>query len=439
MKFSWKCIAAATLLAAGCVKTDPQLGRDLIDSGLLYDTYTVEFDLTDVENRRSEDLSAYSSTRVTLGAIRDEEFGLTTRASAMTLIPALDTLDFGTDPKAVKFFLHLSCDTVSVADRSQANILQNVYVHELMDSLKTVGVGTCTLPSYDIARITRGTPVINGSDSLSFEFTQEFAQKYIDGIRGLCVRDSVLIDRGSQPESGLNAYLKQRMKEYVKVLPGIFIETDIPAGNGGRITLFDLSCLSVSDNYYTRNNNVAILTLHSSWKGVEKDSTFLFIPGEPSFFDESQYILDNERFYQYAYNFTGHETAEGKAGATWRIEGGGGLKPVVKAAELKEKTLAEIAKRGSAEKVIINKATILMPFEMPANYKDLSLFPSTLSPTIRTKTSSGSIQFAGLTDASDATEDQGEIDLSNLRYSPDVSYHLQEILKRTEKLPVYTG
>ena len=46
MKLSWKCIAPVLLMAVGCVKTDPQLGRDLIDSGLLYDTYTVEFPLT---------------------------------------------------------------------------------------------------------------------------------------------------------------------------------------------------------------------------------------------------------------------------------------------------------------------------------------------------------------------------------------------------------
>ena len=69
------------------------------------------------------------------------------------------------------------------------------------------------------------------------------------------------------------------------------------------------------------------------------------------------------------------------------------------------------------------------------DYEELKYFPSVLSPTIQTtyETDEGVKRpsFAGLTDASVSTEDQGDIDRSNLVYKPDITYHLQELLSRT--------
>ena len=435
MKFFWKGLifaSAALSLAAGCVKVDPQVGKGLVDASLLYDTYTAEFELSEIENRRSDALSGYSDKRLALGAIRDETFGLTTRASAFTLIPALDTLDLGSNPTAVKFLVHFASDSVSVADASQNNILQNVYVYALTDTLRTVGVGTTDNPPHGNERISIGVPVINGKDSLSFSLNTAYAQKYVDAIKSLSLKDSVLIDRAGKSGNELNAYLKQRMKDYCKLVPGIYLETDTPAGMGGRISLFSLSCLSVSDNYYARNGNVGLLTVRSTWKGKQKDSTFLFIPGEPTFHNEYEFLSNNQKFAQYAFNYTGHEKEGGKATDFVYVEGGGGLKPVIPAKEIREKTIQEITKHGDAAKAIINKATLLLPFEKDVDYTRSDLYPSILSPTIRKKTTDGNWQFAGLTDASAESENQGSIDRSNLTYAPDFSYHLQEILKRTD-------
>lgn len=435
MNISWKGLISflgALSLAAGCIKVDPQLGKGLVDASLLYDTYTAEFELSEIENRKSDALSGYSDKRLALGAIRDNTFGLTTRASAFTLVPALDTLDLGTNPVAIKFLVHFASDSVSVADASQNNILQNVYVYALTDTLRTVGVGTTDNPPHGNERISIGIPVINGKDSLSFALNTGYAQKYIDAIKSLSVRDSVLIDRSAYSGDALNAYLKQRMKDYCKLVPGVYLETDTPSGIGGRISLFALSCLSVSDSYYARNGNVGVLTIRSTWKGRQKDSTFLFIPGEPTFYNEYEYLSNNQKFAQYAFNYTGHEKDGGKATDYVYVEGGGGLKPVITAKEMQEKTLAEIRKYGDPADAIINKATILLPFEYNGDYKHSYLLPGMLSPTIRMKTTSGGWQFAGLTDASVESEDQGEIDRSNLTYAPDISYHLQEILKRTD-------
>ena len=421
------CLAAAVLMTA-CVKVDNSLGKGLVDKSLLFDTYTVEFPLEEITMERASDLSAFSDSRLTLGAIRDDCFDLTAREAAFTLIPVLDTLDLGTNPEAKSFRIYFEADTISLADETQRHIIQSIYVTELEEPVPTSITSTNKPLKHGSARITDGIPVYNGtSGALTFNFTKEFAQKYVDVVKKL---GPVLKDRKN--DDGVDHY-----DDFVKELPGVHLRTDVPSGLGGRINLFDFSCLSVESNYYTRNNNVAALTVHSTWDGVQKDSTFLFLPGETEFVDESSYLAANTKFYQYCYNYTYHSTENRPAVDYVYVEGGGGLKPVIHARELQEKTRAAILSYGGdPDKVAIIKASIILPFEMPEDYKELDRFPSVLSPTIRIKSENDEgeeyISFGGLTDASVSAENQGNIDRSNLCYAPDITYHLQELLTRTD-------
>ena len=423
--------AAAALVLPGCVEVDNSLGAGLIDKSLLYETNTIQFPLTEIQMKYSDALSGYSSSKLTIGAVRDELLGLTTREAAFTLIPALDTIDLGTNPKAVSFTLRFEGDSVSCNDDAQARIIQNIHVTELTKRLPAKTNTGCTqdIP-HGTALLTDGMPVYNGSGDLSFSFTRAYAQKYVDALKKL---GPALAERDDEKEDALNKY-----EDWVNELPGIHITTDLPQGNGGRINLFNFSCLSVSSNYYVRNNNIGLLTVHSTWNSVEKDSTFLFIPGEPDFYQENDYLTNNTKFDQYCFNRTTHSTTPGKAGDRILVEGGGGLKPVILASELQEKTRAEIAKAGGdPDNVIIVKATIQLPFEMPANYEDMKYFPTVLSPTISVEnkdeeTGETYISFAGLTDASVSTENQGSIDRSNLMFCPDITYHMQEMMDRTD-------
>ena len=77
--------------------------------------------------------------------------------------------------------------------------------------------------------------------------------------------------------------------------------------------------------------------MHSRWDGVEKDSTFVFVPGEPEFYQEAELVGNNQKIYQFCFNRTGHETVEGPAAEQVLVEGGGGLKPVILASELQRK------------------------------------------------------------------------------------------------------
>lgn len=424
-------LAAVLLLAAGCIKVDGDLGKGLIDKSHLYETYTVEFPLTNISVKKSSDLTGFSSSRVVIGAIRDDDFGLTTRESAFTLVPYLDTLDLGTNPKAVSFDLCFASDTVSCADDSMARILQNIYVTELTQSLDVTNSSTDKETPHGTNIITNGLPVYNGSGNLSFSFKKEFAQKYIDAIKALAP-DGEIVNRSWDSDAIAN-----RFKQYTAALPGIHIATDVPSGNGGRINLFSLSSLSVSSNQFYLNDNIGILRYTND--DVKDTLSVLLFPGEMGFLDEAASIDDGNRFAQYAFNRTTHESAEGTPATRILVEGGGGIKPVISAKELQEKTLKAIndtiAKYGgSLKNTVITKATIVLPFEMTPDYRDMKYFPGILSPTIRRTVTDDSgnetIQFAGLTDASVSTEDQGDIDRSNLVYSPDITYHLQELLTK---------
>ena len=426
------CMAMA-LVFPGCVEVDNSLGEGLVDKSLLYDTYTVEFDLTEIQMKMSSDLSGYSDSKLTIGAIRDDIFGLTTREAAFPLIPALDTLDLGSNPTPVSFTLGFTQDSVSCNNDSQARIMQNIRVTELTQRLPIGGNTGCT---QDIAHsntlITEGLPVYSGSGPLCISFTKAFAQKYVDALQklGPALRERDADD--NEKEGLVNKY-----EEWLDEVPGIHLAVDAPEGNGGRINLFNFSSLSVESNYYQRNNNLGLLTVHSTWNGVAKDSTFIFYPGETQFFDEVAYVNNNTAFSQYCFNRTTHSTVEGKAAGNILVEGGGGLKPVILASELQEKTRAAIAKAGGdPDKVIIVKASIVLPFEMPQNYEDLKYFPTILSPTIQQETEDEDgtkyISFAGLTDASVSDENQGEINRSNLQYAPDITYHLQALMDRKD-------
>ena len=404
----------AALCISSCVSVNTELGRDLIDTNQRFDVYTETFPIEDIYLKMADSLSGYSDTRITLGAIRDKESGLTTVSSAFTLVPALDTLDFGTNPRVLKFRFHTAVDTVNLQSENQRDILQNVNVYALTDTIENKSINA--EPPHSVETITYGTPVFNGTDSLAFDLTREFGEKYLKAI--LELEDE-------------NHVIDSVFSHFTAKVPGIYVTMDPPIGYGGRINLFELSCLTAYSGSYYRNGNEARLTIRSTYDGVQKDTSFLFIAGEPIFYDEAYYVNNNTKFYQYAFNHTTHETAHlaGKVeGKTMLVEGGGGLKPVISAASIRDKVRQHMLLKGAdPDKVIVNKATLILPFEEPEDYLEYESFPAILSPTVWINSS-----FAGLYDASSSTEDQGDINRSLSVYQPDITHHLQEIIRVTD-------
>ena len=418
---------AALIGCVSCVETNGLIGGNLIPIDSQYEIFSVELPIDKVEMRMADSLSGFSDSRIVLGAVRDETYGLSKRACAVTLIPMADTLDFGNIQSVKQFHLHAAFDSTATSQRGQDRILQNVYAYALDENMDW----TKLMDANDLAgkithgteSIIKGTPLINGADDLDLDFTDEFANAYLNYLNGKVLSDSLTFD----------AFLKK--------FPGIWLETDDPVGNGGRLNAFELQMNFNSSEYYLEDNYGAIVlnTIYDEAEGP-KDTTFFFYLGAQKYTAISSLFSDYKTgtFPQYAFNVTGHSSRgmAGEAADKVYVEGGAGLKPVVAA-----RTLIDLARKAVSdsiaahgldasllEKTVINKATIVLPYDMPADYTDIdNYFPPRLSPTCRIKTDTTS-SFMGLTDASTESEDQGNINRSICSYTPDITYHLQQLL-----------
>ncbi|MBO7640947.1 MAG: hypothetical protein J6S66_04245 [Bacteroidales bacterium] len=408
MKFRFHSIAAvlSAALVTACFGVDDQLGEAYIATNQKYDIYTAEFDIDDIEMQLADSLSGYSMYRFSVGALRDPVFGLTTRSAAFTLVPVNDELDFGKNATFKSFHFTAPYDSVSCDNLSQAHILQNIHVYALEKELKM----DTSLPDleHSAERITQGIPVYNGTDSLSLYFNKAFGERYMQ------ITQADLDD----------------IETYRKNFPGIFITTDAPAGNGGRINMFKVPIDVENGSIY---GSYAILKFKADYgTRTQVDTSFLFYIGPYEKYDLSTVTSTNvNNTTQLAFNLTTHESQgmEGKASDIIWFEGGRGLKPVVKAQSLKDKLTALVSVNGDPDQVVVSKATIELPFEFPEDYEDMRLYPTTLSPTSRIVDEDGVVTFAGITDASVSTENQGNVNRSKLVYAPDLSHHIQSLLR----------
>lgn len=412
-------LAAGLLGGVSCIPMDYSLGSDYIATDQQFDIFTAEFPLEDISLQVPDSLSGYSQTRITVGAVRDDDFGLTRRGSAVTLVPIYDSLDFGKNAKFNYFHMVLVPDTISVLKDEDAFIHQGLNIYELSEPIGDRYSIHSKLP-HGTKRITQGVPLYNGgTDTVGVFFTKEFGEKFMQ----------ITLDDTKDMES------------YTKKFPGIFIETDDPVGNGGRVNLFSLQLqYDVSD--YHISGNYASLGFSAEYDGTVKDTSFLFYFSPDKFYDVDSLIYNaSSDLPQYCLNVATHESGglEGKVSEKILIEGAGGLCPVLSATEIREKVRLEIAKRGNPDEASINRATITLPFEFPENYLEMQFYPQILSPTCRIVNDEGEVSFAGLTDSSNSSENQGDVNRSLMVYSPDITYHTQTLLKLkdTDKIHNY--
>ena len=425
-------VGAILLGSASCVTIDEKLGENLIPTEHQWDVFSPEAKpLSDIRLQSADSLSGYNTSRFTFGAIKRGNQS-TTKSTSFTLIPVRDTMDFGKNTKIRQFHFTAVRDTLSVINDNDLKIIQNIYVSELKTALDDSVVYMGSFSEYTKTglanrekylnpgeRITIGTPVYSGGDSLSFDFSLTYANKV-----------------WKQVDAAQKAGQVDSVEHFLKYLPGIHIETDTPASEGGRINMFGVEIQT--NAYYQVTGNYAELkfTAEYDYSDEPVDTSFLFIFGAGDFIrvdDKGSVTYPN----QFALNTSEHDTykeysGEGKVATTELIvEGGSGVKPVIKAEGIKTVVEELIAEAGISDpkEVVINKATIIMPYDVQGDYSRLDKYPMILSPTVRLSTSDGFVTYAGLTDSSISSENQGDINRSTFRYTPDISHHVQEILK----------
>ena len=428
-------IGAILLSSASCITINEELGENLIPTDQMWDVFPQEpVVLEKIQLKMSDSLSAYSTSRITFGAVNDGSvLGTSSKMSSITLVPIWDTLDFGKNTKIRQFHFTAVRDTLSTVFDNEQRILQNVYVNELKKPLDSTILYTNAFSKPEIVneyldlskRITSGIPVYSGGDSLSFDFSHEYAQKVIDQI------DKA--QRAGQMDS---------VEHYLKYVPGIYFSTDAPTEAGGRINMFNL-VVDNSSGYLTGNYAELKITAEYDYSEEPVDTSFIFIFGPGDFIKYDSEVGSFTYPDQFAFNASNHATSdEYKDGVTATdkiyVEGGAGLKPVVKAEELKDLLEEMIAAEGikDPKEVVVNKATIILPYDVEGDYSKLEKYPTMLSPTVRLRSTDGAyVTYAGLTDSSISSENQGEINRSLNVYSPDISHHVQEILKLDRNSP----
>ena len=416
-------IGAILLGSASCVSINEQIGENLIPTDQQWDVFTPEaVDLEDICIQMSDSLTGYSNSRFTFGAVKDEIMGTNIKSTSFTLVPYLDSVDLGKNTRIRQFHFSAVRDTLSTVYDNQQRLLQNIYVSELKKPLDSTVLYCGAFMNPKIReeyldtenRITIGVPVYDGGDSLSFDFSREFAESFVERLRTANV-DSIDL--------------------YINDLPGIYITTDAPTGPGGRINMFNLNLQT--DSYGYLSANYAELKITAEYEGRKEpvDTSFYFFFGPAAFMEAD----DNDFPTQLAFNASNHSTGE-EFIRNWEvgnrdklyIEGGSGLKPVIKAEEIKRIVEEQIALAGITDpsEVVINKASLILPYNVEGDYSKLDKYPQILSPTVRLRSSDGKyVSYAGITDSSISSENQGDINRSLSVYSPDVSHHVQEIVK----------
>ena len=290
-------IGAILLGSASCIRVNEELGENLIPTDQRWDVFPQDpTPLANVRMHLADSLSGYSATRFTFGAITDDLVGTCIKSASFTLVPLADSIDFGKNTKVRGFHFTALRDTLSMSFNNQQRIIQNVYVSALKEALDSTVLYSGTFMDEKAAnkflnlsdRITEGLPVYDGGDSLAFEFSKEYAERVIAGIKNFQKLDA--------PEGdSLDFYLKE--------VPGIYITTDSPVGLGGRINMFEVGIKYNSQTGYI-TGNYAELKITADYKDrTNVDTSFVFMFGPGDFLKN---LEDTEEISQYAFNASNH-------------------------------------------------------------------------------------------------------------------------------------
>ena len=352
-----------------CVHIDERLGQNFIPYENQWDVYTGSQKLEDVRMRVSDSLSAYSSLKFVVGSVCENNNNYQTAGTCLTLIPVNGgDLDLGENPEVKEFHFTAIRDTVFVLDQTDTKMLQKISVYPMKKALDSLSlyIGTfedmytdpetsLQTPMKDVyidlsQKITIGSPVYNGGDSLSFNFNKTWAQNFVTTLQNL------------EDEE------KTDFVKFVSKLPGIYITTDDQTTKGGRMNMFQITLKT--DSYGYVDGNYAELKLSSTYEGEKKDTSFLFALGMASFIDAKSRKLPD----QFAFNTSrqvsehGPKTLEEKTNGVaatnvLAVNGGSGVKPVIPAQEILDKMLdifeAQNIDESLYHKIMINRATLI--------------------------------------------------------------------------------
>ena len=398
--------AFSCLLVFSCITVDKTIGSDYIPENQKMEIKSASIKLP-VTVKMTDSLQGITSTYSTIGAFRTKEFGEVKFGVAGNISPTSTTLDLGEDPVIKSTYLCLLKAEVTVGasltrssmilDPSQEGITQNINVYRLKRLIDSTTLYTCSITEedYDPIRLNASASTYYGGDTIKV---------FLDNKLGTEILNATTDELDSLDLFAKNHY-------------GLYVTCDAPAGNqeGGRMNLFNTS---ISYLYLKYN-------FQPTWDKTigRKDTTIGISFG-----------------YGYALNTTqqSSENLETKDELEYLpIEGMAGVVPYVDVKDLKKK-LNEWAAAENIDpaKIIVSKATLIFPFELPQNLDEITYkYPAYLFPTNKKNVNDTTNvkYYYPLEDYNSTDNPLGVINRSLFHYSCDVSSTIQKIINKKEE------
>lgn len=248
-----------------------------------------------------------------------------------------------------------------------------------------------TTKDYDPKPISTGSPVIFGKGTIKINLTKEFGNELL---------------KTTAEEFG-NSDL------FIKRIKGLFLTSDAPSQfkEGGRLNYIPLSKSFIYLDY----------VLNDPTRGfVDHDTTEAFAFG---------YIFSLNNF-----NCGSKHLVNDKPTDKLYMEGFGGVKPHIEAKELKAILDEWVERKGyNNQRVLISRASLEMPYEMPSNYERFDAeHPGFIYPSQNDPTAKDTLRFFHPLDEVYNISSPGAINRSLQSYIIDITQFTQSLIMKNK-------
>ncbi len=383
-----------TSIVASCITVDKSVGDNYVPEDQLFDVKFADIELP-ISVNSMDSLQAFSTTYMTVGAMRTEEFGLYEVGSMANLAPlSYDTtaIRFGDDPQIKRIYLAAPISALSTFVDGQEAIPQDIYVYRTKKAIDSTLVYSSSFTQDFIEEepLNATASTFFGIDTIKVYLNNEY------GAELLSATDEEL--------DSLDLFT-QRFK-------GIYIKSSTPELVGGRINLASYASAYVHIDYSFQPDEA----------GAErKDTTISLHFGD-------YYCVNTS-----SYSTKDLETTVNSE--TLPVEGAAGVKPFISAKLLKSAidNWALENNISDTDKIGIISATYHLPFDIPEDF-NMETYPQYLFPTERIYSDTTGYRYYSLiVDQYSSGNNLGLQNRSLSEYYGDFSSYIQNlIIKDTE-------